>query len=131
MQTSVPVESTVPESWTGLPYWLQLGIGFLLIGIGASIMASQLRAAFPPPTEPGQRRALHYLYAPFFGASFATLAPFSLPGFELDSRWLIGLVAPFLWAPLYDYFKKRYESQLGITLPEAKDLTGPKGEIKP
>ncbi len=126
MQTTQPTETA--ESWTGLPYWIQLGLGFLLIGVGASIMASQLRAALPPPETPGQRRALHHLYAPIFGMTFATLAPFSLPGFALDSRWLIGLVAPFLWAPLYDYFKKRYESQLGITLPEAKDLTAPKGD---
>lgn len=131
MQTSVPVSETVPETWTGLPYWTQLGVGFLLIGLSASIIASNLRAALPPSQEPGQRRALHYLYPPFFGSLFATLAPVALPGFGLDSRWLIGIAAPVLFAPLYDYLKKRYLSQLGIVAPEAKDLVAPNGETKP
>jgi len=126
MQTpaSSPASTSVLDasSWQGLPYWVQLIIGFLLIGLGASIAASQLRAAIPPPEDP-KKKALHHLYAPSFGLLFGLCAPFALPGFGVDSRWLIGLVAPFLWAPLYSIVKERYEKQLGVKLPDAKTLT--------
>lgn len=130
MQTTMPTElpQNLPENWTGMPYWIQLVVGFLLIGVGASILASQLRAAFPPPEQPGDRRQLHRLYAPVFGMMIGLLSPFFLPGFGLESRWLLGLVAPFLWSPLYDILKKRYLSQMGIEAPAAKDLINPKGE---
>lgn len=137
MQTAIlgPASQPVTE-WEGLPYWVRLGLGFLLIGIGASILATQLRAAFPvvdDPASKARRRYLHYLYSPVFGMSFASFAPFFLPGFGADSRWLIGLVASVLWAPVYDYYKKRYESQLGITLPSADDIGkgNPQGGPKP
>lgn len=133
MQTS-PATGPSPASQAAtylqsLPDWLQLSLGFLLIGIGASILASQLRAAFP--STDGNKRALHYLYAPFFGASFATFAPFTLPGFGYDSRWLIGLVAPFLWSPFYELLKKRYETQLGVKLPDAGAMVQPGGRSTP
>ena len=126
MQTTLPAESHA--HWEGLPYWFRLGLGFLLIGIGASILASQLRAAFPPPEDPKdtRRRALHFLSTPILGMSFASITPFFLPGFGLDSRWLIGLVAPFLWMYFYDYYKGKYEKSLGISLPDSRDLIQPK-----
>lgn len=123
MQTTMAADlpQNLPEDWTGLPYWLRLGLGFLLIGVGASILTAQLRAALPPPEQVGQRRALHHLYAPVFGATFATAVPFFLPGFDVSSRWLIGLVSPFLWAWLYDWYRVRYQPILGA-LPDSKDL---------
>lgn len=123
---SVPVSAvSIPaDNWQGLPYWLQFGLGFLLIGVSASMVASQLRAAFPPPADPNSRRALHFLYPMFFGGLFASLVPFALPGFGYDQRWIFGLVAPYLWAPLYDMLKKRYEVQLGVKLPSPTEITG-------
>jgi len=129
--TSAPVH--LPTHWEGVPYWIRIVVGFLLIGIGASIAASQLRGAFPPPEDPKdpKRRALHYLSTPLLGMGFAMAAPFALPGFGLDSRWLIGLVAPFLWMYLYDAYKPRAEKSLGISLPESKDILQPRPPTTP
>lgn len=122
MQTAILETTKTATEWEGLPYWLRLVVGFLLIGVGASILATQLRAAFPSAEDPPKSRALHHLYAPFFGAGFASAAWFFLPGFGWDSRWLIGLVAPFLWGPVYDFLRARYEKQFGVSLAPARKI---------
>lgn len=126
MQTTQAASLPVTElsAYDALPYWLRLTIGFILIGLGASIAASQLRAAIPPSNDPTAKK-LHHLYAPSFGLVFGLVAYPALPGIEVSWRWLVGLCAPFLWAPLYDLVRKRYETQLGVKLPEASELTKP------
>ena len=123
--TTLPDVQSLAEvsAWEGLPYWLRLLVGVILIGLGASIAASQLRAAIPPSEDPKAKK-LHYLYAPSFGLVFGLVAYPALPSFEWQMRLLIGLCAPFLWAPFYAIVKARYEKQLGITLPDANQLTG-------
>jgi hypothetical protein len=114
---------TAADYLASLPPWLQITVGFILVGLAASTLTTHLRAAFPASLG-GWRRSLHYLYPGGLGATFATGAAFAFPGFGIDSRWLLGLVAPYVWTPLYEIYKKRYEKDLGITLPSVQEITG-------
>lgn len=62
---SLPASQPLAEisAWEGLPYWVRLTAGFILIGLGASIAAAQLRAAIPPPEDPQEEGAASSLCA--------------------------------------------------------------------
>lgn len=129
MQTSAP--SSLPaslvetlsgaDSLAAIPLWLRLVIGVLLIGVTASKLTADLRATFPPATDPKAIK-WHFMYPSLLGAAIATLVPFTLPTVDWRSRWLVGIVSTVIWYPLYEIVKKRTRLNFGVTLPPASDM---------
>ncbi len=132
MQTSQPSSLTAILDAAGpieaVPYWLRLGIGFVLIGIAASQTTTAFRAAFPPAQSLAAQR-MHLFYPLILGMMFSEAAPFALPGFGYDSRWLIGIVSPYLWKYVYTYIKEAEEAKLGVTLPSAEAILSGDGGL--
>lgn len=119
--TLVVAPATAAAYFLTLPWYLQLALGMLLVGLSASIATAQLRGAFPAQRV-GWQRALHYLYPSGLGGSLAIAAPFLFPGFEFSIRAMLGVVAPYVLGPLYDYLKKKYLGEIGNSLPSSADL---------
>lgn len=113
--------SSLPTVASLLPPWVGVVLGFLLVGIAASVVTTQLRAALPEPEGIGWR-LLHFLYPSLLGSLFAIVVSSSVPGAPWWERWVYGIVAPYLWAPLYEFIKRHYEKQLGVGLPGAPAL---------
>ena len=107
----------------GVPEWAHILIGWCLIGFAASILAAELRAALPPNTNDNAvKRLLHRLYPTFFGSGFAVGVPFMLPGLDVSTRLLLGILAPVLCWRIYDANKGKVEARTGVTLPSSASI---------
>lgn len=113
---------TAVQYFGALPWYLQLGIALLFVGFLASTITAQLRAAFPAE-KGGLYRVFYILYPAPIGSGLAVAAYILFPGYDLISRALWGLFAPYALAPLYEYYKRDAEKKLGITLPTLGELT--------
>lgn len=122
--TSQPAVDTI-TALTGLdaiPWAYRCLAGIMMIALGASVLTSQLRSAFPSTDGPTAKR-LTFLYPSLIGMLMGEGGPFLLPGFGWDSRWLIGLLSPALGILAYEYYwKPRAERKLGATLPSVGDI---------
>jgi hypothetical protein len=123
--TSVAVLNEVSSPTLDFLSQISPGLGFVAVGLAASIATMLLRSALPePPKEQKGRRLLHVTYPALFGMLFATVMPPLIPWAPITQRWFWGLLAPFLWAPFYELLRPWLERRLGLTLPSSGSFFG-------